>query len=91
MSTDEEKDDDNFFLLCTCEDKKKVVARCETCDEFLCALCYFAHLRVKMTKDHQFKILSKIPQQRQKKSMRDKETQTLKIDLKRLNEKKTIA
>ena len=78
MSTDEEKDDDEFSMLCTCEDKKIVVATCETCDEFLCALCYFAHLRVKVTRNHQFKILSKIPQQKKHTNKKTKATQTCK-------------
>ena len=84
MSTDEEKDDDEFFMLCKCEDKKKVVATCETCDEFLCTLCYFAHLRVKLTRNHQFKILSKIQQPKTAKRMKNKRTQTKRLKAKKL-------
>ena len=65
-------------MLCTCEDKKKVVVNCITCDEFLCSLCYFAHLRVKLTRSHNFKILSIIPQQKPSKKMKDRGTQTTK-------------
>ena len=75
-------------MLCTCVDKKQVVARCETCDEFLCSLCYFSHLRVKLTRNHKFKILSKIsPQQKTPKVMKNKETQT---EVKRLKAKKLL-
>ena len=78
MSNDDDDEEDEFVMLCSCEDKKKVVSKCETCDEFLCTLCYFAHLRVKLTKNHQFKILSKIQQPKTAKEMISKATQTLK-------------
>ena len=71
-------------MLCTCEDKKQVVSRCETCDDFLCALCYFAHLRVKQTRNHQFKILSKIQQQKTPKIMKNKGTQVKRLKAKKL-------
>ena len=66
-------------MLCTCEDRKKVVANCTTCDEFLCTLCYFAHLRVKLTRSHNFKILSIIPQQKPTINMNSKATQTKRL------------
>ena len=45
-------------LLCPCcEDKGKVVAQCTTCDDLLCAPCYYAHLRSKPSKSHKVKIL----------------------------------
>ena len=71
-------------MLCSCKDKKQVVSRCETCDDFLCALCYHAHLRVKQTRNHQFKILSKIPEQKKTKIMKNKATQTEVKRLKKL-------
>ena len=67
-------------------DKKKVVAKCETCDEFLCTLCYYSHLRVTLTKNHQFKILSKIQKPKKAIKMVSKATQTVK----RLEEKKAL-
>ena len=83
MSNDDEKDDE-FLLLCSCEDKQKVVVTCETCDEFLCTLCYFAHLRVKLTRNHQFKILSKIQQPKTANKMKSKATQTKRLKAKKL-------
>ena len=77
MSNDDEEDD-GFVMLCSCEDKKRVVSKCETCEEFLCTLCYFAHLRVKLTRNHQFKILSKIQQPKIANQMKSRATQTCK-------------
>ena len=62
---------------------------CETCDEYLCTLCYYAHLRVKLTRNHQFKIFSKIPQQKASKIMKNKETQVT-CEVKRLKGKKLL-
>ena len=40
-------------MLCPCcDDKRKVVARCEDCNDFLCILCFHAHKRVKLAKQH---------------------------------------
>ena len=83
MSNDDEEDDE-FVMLCSCEDKKRVVSKCETCDEFLCTLCYFAHLRVKLTRNHQFKILSKIQQPKIANKMKSKATQTKRLKAKKL-------
>ena len=71
-------------MLCTCEDKKKVVATCETCDEFLCSLCYYAHLRVKITKNHKFKVLARLSPQKKPKLTRNKGTQVKRLKPKNL-------
>ena len=66
-------------MQCTCEDKKKVVARCETCDELLCSLCYYAHLRVNLTKNHKFKVLARLSPQKKSKTKKDKAVQVKRL------------
>ena len=39
-------------IVCPCDDGSNAIAKCEDCDDYLCILCYHAHIRVKLTKDH---------------------------------------
>ena len=40
-------------IKCTaCDDKSVVDWSCKECDEKLCAFCYKAHIRVKLTQNH---------------------------------------
>ena len=66
------------------EDRKKVVANCTTCDEFLCTKCYYAHLRVKLTKSHNIKKLSIIPQENPTIEMKTRGTQTKRLNATKL-------
>jgi|688.fasta_scaffold1127062_1 hypothetical protein len=46
-------DDGNGQQFCnSCEENASASAKCADCDEYLCAACVRAHLRVKITKDH---------------------------------------
>ena len=52
---EESTSDDDFIMLCSCEDAIPIIAKCVNCDEHLCVLCYYAHIRVhrSRTQDHQ--------------------------------------
>ena len=53
----------SFFLqrepvFCSCsaekDEKEEVIVHCKECKEDICQICYEAHLRLKMTKHHNF-------------------------------------
>jgi len=54
------------FCSCSSEEsqREKTVAHCEDCKEDMCQTCYYAHLRVKLTKDHRIVLLTKNPIER---------------------------
>ena len=45
-------------IFCSCsaekDEKEEVIVHCKECKEDICQICYEAHLRLKMTKHHNF-------------------------------------
>ena len=45
-------------VFCSCsaekDEKEEVIVHCKECKEDICQICYEAHLRLKMTKHHNF-------------------------------------
>jgi len=50
---DEETPDEDQHFCNSCEENGIATSKCIDCDEYLCNDCVRAHLRVKMTKDHE--------------------------------------
>jgi hypothetical protein len=51
-SSDETMGDDSRLFCNSCEENATASCKCADCNEYLCAACVRAHLRVTMTKDH---------------------------------------
>ena len=56
---EEDKDGDDQTNICnSCEENAIATSWCQECEEYLCSDCVRAHLRVKMTKDHQITVVA---------------------------------
>ena len=38
--------------MCSCKEGEEVIAKCSECDDFLCILCFYAHSRLKISRNH---------------------------------------
>eukprot|EP00092_Neocalanus_flemingeri_P008917 GFUD01009592.1.p1 GENE.GFUD01009592.1~~GFUD01009592.1.p1 ORF type:complete len:1808 (+),score=537.57 GFUD01009592.1:62-5485(+) len=55
---DEETPDEDQHICNSCEENAIATSKCNDCEEYLCNDCVRAHLRVKMTKDHEITVVA---------------------------------
>ena len=59
-------------MTCSCKEGLEIVAKCDECDDFMCALCFFAHARIKATKEHTVVLFKATTSSAKKTKLKDK-------------------